>query len=635
MNYSVSVEELRRLVDEGVRRELEALGARLAEFRCAGVDKLVLYAKMRLAIALLAGRNVADSLDGELVESLGLTRAAQTPPPPVAELFQIDEGVWRRLAKTRYTTSRSLLTESSSRRGILTYIWMRKTGILRRHPNGSLIVDRRELSRHPAGSERELGLGDIGRFLAEVPSSLWSKVITEELLGNAGLGDLITLAERYHGFDQRVDERLASEVRRRIAKGWVPSPEEARRLEGVIAKALKGLKTTVPPHLLPFIDSVEDYVKGREGELAGEIERLPLRERWEVLRSLRRRIRDPGFFKHLNPISLAELRSLGSVDRELASRVMLGQAIGSYLEYLLTRDPSFQAYAVHIAERIDAGALEPRHRPLLESILNGDEKKMLFLLGREAGFDALELLSVKLGEEYSRSGWLDPAVVKRAIAIGMRLLNYMRGGRGFTWRRRKTSVRGRLEVRGTLYKWVRLDNEAVFKRRERVQRVIGVVDVSGSMARFAVWSMLSIATVFPVVSHIVLFSEKPYVYRSPFKKTSLVLARFLEKLYTEGFKGYTNISEALRRAGELASRADSKTILVFSDLKQTVPDTEPWLVARWLVEKGLRVILVVPRGTESATVERYRGAGCDIVVVENPEDIPNILKRRINLKNRV
>ncbi|MGC8953832.1 MAG: VWA domain-containing protein, partial [Desulfurococcus sp.] len=178
-------------------------------------------------------------------------------------------------------------------------------------------------------------------------------------------------------------------------------------------------------------------------------------------------------------------------------------------------------------------------------------------------------------------------------------------------------------------------NEIVYRRHRRRQRMIGIVDVSGSMARFALWSILSLAVLFPSVSYIVLFSERSNVYRSPVKKTARMLAGFLEKLYTEGFKGYTNISDALRRAGELALRSNSRTMVLFSDLKQTIPDVDPWIVAGELVKKGLKVIIVVPRSIEEETIEKYRKEGCDVVVVENPENIANILKRRINLKNRV
>lgn len=636
MRYSDNVEELRRLINERIRVELDELKEALGEFKKAPIDKVVLYIGMKLALSMITSNPVLlAELRGKLIESLGLTDRTQVELSGAVELFTLDEKLYRRLGRTRFLTISSMLGEESSRREILTYIWMRKAGILKKRPNGSLVVDRDELSRYRAGSTYRLELNDIKRFLGEIPSRLWSKVLTEDLLNSVKTGDLVSLAEKFYGFNHSVDSRIIGELRRRIVEGWMPSFNDARRLEKVLGRALKGVKADIPPHLLQYMDNAAEYVKGKEKELVERIEELPLKERWGVLRGLRQRVRDADFYRHLNPLSLMELKSLGSLDKALASKIMLGEVIGSYVEYMLTRDASFKVYALYIAERIDPSMLEPMYRPVLESIIAGDEKKLLFHLGREIGFDLIELISIKLTEEYSRSGAIDQALVKRAIAIGMRLLNYMKGGEGHARRIEKTSLRGRLDTRGTVYKRIRLSNEIVYRRHRRRQCMIGVVDVSGSMARFALWSILSLAVLFPSVSYIVLFSERSNVYRSPVKKTARMLAGFLEKLYTEGFKGYTNISDALRKAGELALRSNSKTIVLFSDLKQTIPDVDPWIVAGELVKKGLKVIIVVPRSIEEETIEKYRKEGCDVVVVENPENIANILKRRINLKNRV
>jgi len=637
MSYSGSIDEVRRLVDNRVEEEVNALKARLGSFDKTPVDKLLLYVKMRLAIkSLVRDEGLLEYLDRKLAESLGLPWVRQpSEQGRLIESFQLDERVYRRLSKSRYVTARSLFEESSSRREILTYILMRKKGVLEKHPNGSLVVNKRELSRYEPDKEYELELGDLARYLREIPSTLWSKVLTSELLGKASTEELVSLAKRFYGFNQRVDQRLVDELRRRVSRGWMPSISQVDSLGDLVEEVFKGVKTRVPPHLLPYIDDVNAYIDGREEKVARELERLFLGERWTILRSIKGRLRNTSLYQYLNPFSLMELKSLKGLDKPVVGKAMLGQAISSYMEFLLTRNESFRDYAVYIAERIDASMLEPRYKPILESIISGDEKKLLFLLSRESPFDALELISMKLREEYSRTGSLDPALVRRAIVIGLKLLNYMEEAHGFKHGVEKTSVRGRLDVRSTMYKWIRLDDELVFRRHRRIHRVIGVVDVSGSMARFSLWSILSLAVVLPVVSRIILFTDRVYQYNPPLKKTIPLLAGFLEKLYSEGFKGYTNISEALRQAGRVAAGTGSKTILLFSDLKQTIPGEEPWVVAKELVNRGLNIVIIAPRDVEEELANRYKSVGCDLIVVENPENIPNILKRRINLKNRV
>lgn len=627
--------DARSLVDEAISREIEALKPRLSELRETPVDKLVLYVKMKLALKALArDEGILASLEEALAESLGLKlKHPGGSREGLVEYFQPAENLWRRLGRSRRLTASRLLSESSSRDEVLTYIWLRRSGVLKKRSDGSLIASRVEAQRSLSNERCEVALEDISRYLKEVSSSLWSKVITRSLLENASTSELVSLAGEYYGFNASVDARITEELRKRILNGWKPAPSDARRLEDALRDALKGVTgVEVPLHLLPYIDTVEEYVAARRERLAREIERLPLKERWSILRSLRRKVRDPGFYESLNPITLMDLKGLGGLSEPLAGKVALGEAIGSYLEYLLTGDASYKTYALHVAERIDASILDPRYKPVLESIINGDDGRLLFLLGREMSLDALELISIKLGDEYSRRGILDPVLVKKAVVLGLRLLNYMRKKAGLPQKRKAVGVKGRLEVRETMYKWVRFNYNSVFKGRVKRRRLIGVVDVSGSMARFSLWSILSLAFTLPATSHVVVFSEEARVYKLPSRKTVAVLAGFLEKLYTEGFKGYTNISRALRVAGELALKTGSKTLLLFSDLKQTVPGEEPWSVAGSLTSKGLRIVALTPYTTSDVVAEKYRSAGCDVVAVENPESIPIILKRKISLK---
>ena len=91
---------------------------------------------------------------------------------------------------------------------------------------------------------------------------------------------------------------------------------------------------------------------------------------------------------------------------------------------------------------------------------------------------------------------------------------------------------------------------------------------------------------------------------------------------------------AFREVGKIATGND--VVVVFSDLEQTVKDTDPWEEAyRLLQGKCRRMMIFVPPDYRSDVGEYMKKAGAEIIVVENPSSIPRLLRRKLNLKIRV
>ncbi|MFN4046673.1 MAG: VWA domain-containing protein, partial [Acidilobaceae archaeon] len=310
----------------------------------------------------------------------------------------------------------------------------------------------------------------------------------------------------------------------------------------------------------------------------------------------------------------------------------LGKAISNYIAYLLTREEGYLNYSIYLAETVDSESLDPRLRPLLYSLIKADSKALLAHLSKLMPFEALEVISNRVWEEAALRGGPEEETLLRAIELGMRILQGIYSKRGAPRGIMKRSAkRGRLAVRETIMKRLRFSEELVYKSRRRAPRVVALLDVSGSMYRYSLWAILSLASISNLTASAVLFSERARAYKFPRKKLKPLLAKYLERWFSEGFRGYTDISGALRSADAICERLGCDTIVIFSDLEQTMPGEGPWDVARGLVKRGRRIIAFVPSGAEAELVEAMRASGCEVREVPDPERIPNILKRLIHV----
>ena len=176
------------------------------------------------------------------------------------------------------------------------------------------------------------------------------------------------------------------------------------------------------------------------------------------------------------------------------------------------------------------------------------------------------------------------------------------------WRVSETG--GRVDVRRSIYRLARHSpSPIIFRERERASRISLALDVSGSMIDYSSWA-LTVATLFSRnVERVVMFSHRVRVVEGPLKARELA-----EVLLQAEFKGYTNISAALREAAECGARR----IVVVSDLKQTVDDEPVPSVVRRLASSGRKIVFISPPSAPWEEVEAIERAGGRVTIAYTP-----------------
>ncbi|QOR94729.1 VWA domain-containing protein [Thermosphaera chiliense] len=618
--------EFSRRIEDWIREAFKGAGA-----TGVSVDRIILYVKLGLTLeGLLRSREQLEQYKDLLRGALGLKPVEKTGEEVLAS-FSLDQSFQARLSRSRTVRVSDLLSKDSTPQQVLEYIWYRKTGVIRRSRNGGFVVDAERL--RSMGARGSITVKDLNKYLGEVPSQLWGKIVSSSVLERMSRDEIVEFASRFYGRNPGVDKRIDHEIASRLNAGWRPSLNEYRRIERVVSRVSPRLKASaLLPYMLPQVDS-SFLSRDDMSRLAKRLEELSLRDRWRIIDKI---YKNPGYEPLLSQLGVFSLAGIGNPDRlgePLRSKTILGQSLMNYVAYLLTRDPSYLDYSMYLASRVNPEALEPGLRRLHEGLQAGDSRRLITIIARQDPAEALEALSYKLWEYVSTRGRLEvePSMLRRAVEIGCMILNRAWARRGVSAEWRVSARRGRVDVRKTMFKHVRMDETIVYRRRERRVRVVGVVDVSGSMSRFSLWSILSLASLTPVLSGVVMFSEKPVIYRAPGAKTQRLLVNYLENLFQQGFKGYTNISSALREAYRLSLKTGSGRIVLFTDLQQTVQDVDPWVEAAGITGKGVKVVVITPSQADERVVELMRSAGCLVEVVSSPEKIPKILKRKLNV----
>jgi uncharacterized protein with von Willebrand factor type A (vWA) domain len=174
----------------------------------------------------------------------------------------------------------------------------------------------------------------------------------------------------------------------------------------------------------------------------------------------------------------------------------------------------------------------------------------------------------------------------------------VKGGR---WE--KTYQRERIDIRRTLVLKSRGKiGEVAYRRRRKTANIVLIIDRSDSMRKHAD-KIVEIASAYlNKASHLVLFSDEVKVTSISSWKSRLYL---LDQILDLSFHGYTNITMALRQARNLAK--PGSTLVLISDLQQTIKDHSPLKLIEDLGKGGYRIIIYTTKEASRVLGTTLRG----------------------------
>jgi uncharacterized protein with von Willebrand factor type A (vWA) domain len=186
------------------------------------------------------------------------------------------------------------------------------------------------------------------------------------------------------------------------------------------------------------------------------------------------------------------------------------------------------------------------------------------------------------------------------------MLAKLSGGRrlrvkGGKWE--KTYQRERIDIRRTLVLKSRGKiGEVAYRRRRKTANIVLIIDRSDSMRKHAD-KIVEIASAYlNKASHLVLFSDEVKVTSISSWKSRLYL---LNQILDLSFHGYTNITMALRQARRLAK--PGSTLVLISDLQQTIKDHSPLKLIEDLGKGGYRIIIYTTKEASRVLGTTLRG----------------------------
>ncbi|ABN70120.1 hypothetical protein Smar_1022 [Staphylothermus marinus F1] len=539
--------------------------------------------------------------------------------------------ILRRIHGKNKITVSEIFRYSASSSDILDYIWLRKNKLLLRGRDGKLVINKRIYSKQfDNEATRNLELKDVYKYLDEIPSVLWSRILTSSFLEKINNNELLGFLSKFYGYSSKVNRRLLSELRRRLANGWDPNWFEWKKISRIIED--KSLKTEkyMGPYSLQWSTPKNLDVR----KIIDDLENMPLKERWKIISKIYKNKNLLTILKKLDPISLSSIGSLNRVP-DLKDKILLGKSLANIITYMITGDESYLNYSMYFVEKINPDSLEPNFRPIYRSIISGDKKKLLYYLGVIMPISSVEFITAKIWDIMSSNTGINREQLLRAIRIGYEILKYTASLSGTMLSKRKkiSFIRGRMDVRKTVFNYSRFNYNIAKRDKEKEFRVNTLIDISGSMIKHSLWAIFSLASIMPIVKNIILFSDKVFINKPPSSLNRGLIVNYLEKLFIEGFKGYTNISLALRTAEKLSKSNDY--ILLFSDLEQTVSDTKPWIIAEKLINKNkVNIVIFTPPYHDVETANMMERIGCIVVRTKSINDIFKWFKRGLNFKIR-
>lgn len=174
----------------------------------------------------------------------------------------------------------------------------------------------------------------------------------------------------------------------------------------------------------------------------------------------------------------------------------------------------------------------------------------------------------------------------------------VKGGR---WE--KTYQRERIDIRRTLVLKSRGKiGEVAYRRRRKTANIVLIIDRSDSMRKHADIIVEIASAYLNKASHLVLFSDEVKVTSISSWKSRLYL---LDQILDLSFHGYTNITMALRQARRLAK--PGSTLVLISDLQQTIKDHSPLKLIEDLGKGGYRIIIYTTKEASRVLGTTLRG----------------------------
>jgi len=619
-----------------------------------GVSESVDLAVMLRTYSSLTGRDALP--DDELREIVyAVIKAPGAPEAFMEELrgFQASQRVSRAAERIESEIGEMLRTlgvapgwrvsrRKASRRGreaLAAYLQLRRVGVITGRPGSERVVDPQEIRRIALSLARR-GVESLeeayrsmrpmrGRDvrLMEAEAGIHPRI---DSMDEARLVELGWAAARKGNVS--LVRAVASELRRRLEKGSLGAVDEAFRLlrtAGYLDPRLASDMIASSPGLVEecgflgsreYAAAISRAVRIAGVEKGGEI----------VAKALKRA--DEETAEAI--VSMVPAEALWAVKRHpftgdkgrlLDAAVKAARSLRSAIKYLEGGGEGWRDLALEEAEEarraaetlsgVRLGRLDPSSVSTLSSTASslaraGPEALGEALLGSIASTLGLPETVRILRAAYRRAG---SAESRRLLVLSMeRLLARMASREGLRLlpRWRLGEIRGRVEVRRSIYRMVRGSQDPlVFREKVRAARISLALDISGSMIDYSSWALLVASLFTRNIERLVLFSHTVRVLEGPFKARQLA-----EILISMEFKGFTNISAAVRAAAEGASRR----VVVVTDLKQTV-DGEPVHQAVASVRRsGKTVIFVTTPSAPWDEVERVESAGGRVVIAYTP-----------------
>lgn len=605
-----SYQHVRDSVENLVEGIIEEVYRRVRDGKRLSTSQLFDLTMLRLTLEILPYES--DKLRTEVIEELYNSYIKKPSEAGMREwVFQPSkDGLLRILTARRRGLRVEDVIRDGSAEEVLSYIWLRSHRVLYKDKSGRLSVNK-NISGRAIREAKAIGVKDVIKYLGEVPSRYWPSVLTNDFLKHVDDALLADLTRRFAGYNKSVDKRIMEEWSERALRGGLQLETllSAKKLDKGLSTRIRGLNEEVFRHL--------DF---------RELENEPLATRWKTISSLYRVEKFRTRLSELSPITLAGLTSLEKLEGSARSKALLGLALRHYVDYMISGEQAERQLALYYAGKVDASQIDYSLRQLLESILGEDQRGFERVVSKLFPDDAIELLSMRVLDYASTKGF-NYEVIERALRLSCRIFENAKKGSRVGGRVR--SSRGRVDVRATVFNYSRLNYRLSFKDVLKRRTVTVLIDVSGSMLRYSIWTLIALASLIEVVDKILLFWDKVEVVKPPARKTRPLVYKFLEKLYTQKFKGYTNISQAIR---VVKAKPTSRVVLIVSDLQQTVRDTEPWVEVSELIDRGVRVVVITPPRHDNEVLRKLKDAGCETIIVKNPSKLPILLKKRLNIK---
>ncbi len=526
-----------------------------------------------------------------------------------------------------------LFPPTASKKDLLEYIFLRKIGVIRRDKSGRLKAVRYnefvKLVKRSKYSLEKISIDDVIKYIPEIPSYHWAKLLTEDILDKASLNQLLKLSmHAAHSRNKGLGKKILTRISRILSEGH----HLKRKQRKIVYKLMKHTgysDDTLLFETMSVSSNIGDAKSLEPEKIVDKISGLPLKERMKIVSKLQKSIGDKEeIFDKFDLITLSSLNS--SVNKRLKNRIFLGKALGQLIKYYITGDESYLDYAGHYLRKIDFNNLDPKYKPIYESLLENDFYGALNKLSFQ---DKQALLEYTIFIARDQNLVSSREELKKALELGYRLLRNVVFRKGTKYEGRKiVTLRGEhVAIRNTIYQFIRFNYKMLFSKKIKGKDIIAVLDTSGSMLPYSLWALMTLAAVIHRVRYVVVFSETPSIIRID-RKMKSVLMNILENILETSFRGYTDIAGALKKTLSLCR--NKSIIILISDLKQTLPGN-PLETVVDMVNKGHKVIVITHPDHNIDLAHKISSLGVDVIIVDSPYVIPFILKRKLNLKGGV